>query len=53
METDPDFGAIYAPNGRILEEGEMMYRLNFSKSLEIIANNYTEFYEVRIKHKYK
>ncbi|CAG8566066.1 10304_t:CDS:10 [Diversispora eburnea] len=45
METDPVFSATYAPNGRILEEGEMMYRLNLSKSLEIIANNYTEFYE--------
>ncbi|RHZ88136.1 hypothetical protein Glove_26g88 [Diversispora epigaea] len=45
METDPVFSAVYAPNGRILEEGEMLYRLKFSKSLEIIANNYTEFYE--------
>ncbi|CAG8526494.1 6669_t:CDS:10 [Acaulospora morrowiae] len=45
METDPAFRSIYAPSGRILEEGEMLYRLNFSRSLEIIANNYTEFYE--------
>ncbi|CAG8525070.1 2352_t:CDS:2, partial [Acaulospora colombiana] len=45
METDPAFRSIYAPSGRILEEGEMVYRRNFSRSLEIIADNHTEFYE--------
>ncbi|CAG8570489.1 7402_t:CDS:2, partial [Racocetra fulgida] len=41
----PSYRAIYAPKGKILTKGEMLYRFNFSKTLEAIANNYTEFYE--------
>ncbi|RIB07507.1 nucleophile aminohydrolase [Gigaspora rosea] len=45
MEQDPALSAIYAPSGKILKEGEIVYRRNFSRTLELISENYTEFYE--------
>ncbi|KAF0497163.1 gamma-glutamyltranspeptidase [Gigaspora margarita] len=43
--STPSYHDIYAPHGRLLTEGDIVYRLNFSNTLETIANNYTEFYE--------
>ncbi|CAG8553683.1 12050_t:CDS:10 [Funneliformis mosseae] len=39
LEGTPDLAAIYAPNGILLGEGDLLKRLNFSKTLELIANN--------------
>ncbi|CAG8601174.1 480_t:CDS:10, partial [Dentiscutata heterogama] len=41
----PSYHDIYAPHGKLLTEGNIVHRLNFSKSLEAIANNINEFYE--------
>ncbi|KAF0439347.1 gamma-glutamyltranspeptidase [Gigaspora margarita] len=45
LEQDPALSAIYAPSGKLLEKGEIVYRRNFSRTLELISENYTEFYE--------
>ncbi|KAF0439340.1 gamma-glutamyltranspeptidase [Gigaspora margarita] len=45
LEQDPALLAIYAPSGKLLEKGEIVYRRNFSRTLELISENYTEFYE--------
>ncbi|KAF0439344.1 gamma-glutamyltranspeptidase [Gigaspora margarita] len=45
FKQDPALSAIYAPSGKLLEKGEIIYRRNFSRILELIAENYTEFYE--------
>ncbi|CAG8488734.1 11582_t:CDS:10 [Funneliformis caledonium] len=39
LEGTPDLAAIYAPNGILLGEGDLLKRSNFSKTLELIANN--------------
>ncbi|CAG8583886.1 12319_t:CDS:10 [Dentiscutata erythropus] len=41
----PSYRDIYAPHGQLLTEGKIVHRLNFSKTLEAIANDSTEFYE--------
>ncbi|CAG8837683.1 23693_t:CDS:2, partial [Racocetra persica] len=45
LENDTALSAIYAPSGKILKEGEIVYRRNFSRTLELISRNHTEFYE--------
>ncbi|EMD37801.1 hypothetical protein CERSUDRAFT_50406 [Gelatoporia subvermispora B] len=37
MLNNPDYGAIFAPEGRLLREGEMIYRVNLSRTLEAVA----------------
>lgn len=34
----PDWRAIFAPNGRLLREGELIQRVNLSRTLTTIAN---------------
>ncbi|CAG8702301.1 7426_t:CDS:2, partial [Scutellospora calospora] len=41
---NPQLSEIYAPNGILLKEGQILYRTKFANTLEIIANNHTEFY---------
>ncbi|CAG8572443.1 222_t:CDS:10 [Diversispora eburnea] len=44
--NNPILSSIYAPiDGKLLKEGETLYRTNYSITLEKIANNYTEFYK--------
>ncbi|CAG8518976.1 9677_t:CDS:10 [Dentiscutata erythropus] len=42
--NNPQLSEIYAPNGNLLKEGQILYRTKYAKTLETIANNYTEFY---------
>ncbi|CAI2169241.1 19490_t:CDS:10 [Funneliformis geosporum] len=42
IEGTLDLAAIYAPNGILLDEGDLLKRSNFSKTLELIANNGSE-----------
>lgn len=42
---NPQLSEIYAPNGNILKKGQILYRTKFARTLETIANNYTEFYK--------
>ena len=37
MTGTQDWSDIFAPNGRILQEGEAIYRTNLSRTLDIIA----------------
>lgn len=37
MLNNPDYSAIFAPEGRLLREGEMIYRVNLSRTLEAVA----------------
>ena len=37
MTRTQDWSDIFAPNGRILREGETIYRTNLSRTLDIIA----------------
>lgn len=39
MLDNPDFRAIFAPNGVFLKEGEMIRRTNLSKTLSDIAED--------------
>jgi gamma-glutamyltranspeptidase/glutathione hydrolase/leukotriene-C4 hydrolase len=49
LEENPNFASIYAPNGKLLGEGDLLKRTNFSKTLELIAENGSEvFYKVII-----
>ncbi|CAG8584908.1 1626_t:CDS:10, partial [Cetraspora pellucida] len=41
---NPQLSEIYAPNGNVLKEGQILYRTKFADTLETIANNHTEFY---------
>lgn len=50
LET-PNLASIYAPNGKLLGEGDLLKRTNFSKTLELIAENGSEvFYRVIMIH---
>ncbi|CAG8564766.1 5942_t:CDS:10, partial [Dentiscutata heterogama] len=42
--NNPQLSEIYAPNGILLKEGQILYRTKYAKTLETIANNHTEFY---------
>ncbi|CAG8534050.1 15503_t:CDS:10 [Acaulospora morrowiae] len=42
--SNPQLAAIYAPNGDVLKQGEILYRTNYSITLEKIADDYTDFY---------
>jgi gamma-glutamyltranspeptidase / glutathione hydrolase / leukotriene-C4 hydrolase len=47
LEENPNLASIYAPNGKLLGEGDLLKRTNFSKTLELIAENGSEvFYRV-------
>ena len=47
MLDDPDWNVTFAPNGKLLEEGEILRRPEFSKTLERIAKEGVEaFYTV-------
>jgi gamma-glutamyltranspeptidase/glutathione hydrolase/leukotriene-C4 hydrolase len=49
LEENPNLASIYAPNGKLLGEGDLLKRTNFSKTLELIAENGSEvFYRVII-----
>ena len=37
MTGTQDWSDIFAPDGRILQEGETIYRTNLSRTLDIIA----------------
>ncbi|PKK70474.1 gamma-glutamyltranspeptidase [Rhizophagus irregularis] len=43
LET-PNLASIYAPNGKLLGEGDLLKRTNFSKTLELIAENGSEVF---------
>ncbi|KAJ7647347.1 gamma-glutamyltranspeptidase [Roridomyces roridus] len=38
MLSNPDWSSVFAPNGRFLEEGEIISRTNYSRTLEAIAS---------------
>ncbi|CAG8841824.1 35018_t:CDS:2, partial [Gigaspora margarita] len=40
-----NLSVIYAPSGKVLKENDILYRHNFSETLETISKNYSEFYE--------
>ena len=47
MENDPDWSAVFAPEGRLLTQGDWVRRENFSYTLTSIANEGPEaFYSV-------
>jgi len=49
MLGDDDWKAIFAPHGRLLREGEIIRRTNYSRTLSAIAEQGAEaFYSVRI-----
>ncbi|KAJ2915079.1 hypothetical protein MD484_g5335, partial [Candolleomyces efflorescens] len=46
MLKNPDWRAIFAPHGKLLQEGDLIERKNLSRTLEIIANEGPEaFYQ--------
>ena len=49
MLKNPDWRAIFAPHGKLLQEGDLIERKNLSRTLEIIANEGPEaFYQVEM-----
>lgn len=38
MPSYPDWAAIFAPNGTLLEEGDMIHRTTYAETLTTIAN---------------
>ncbi len=47
MLNNPDWSAIFAPNGRFLKEGETIHRTNLSRTLNMIAEQGADaFYKV-------
>jgi gamma-glutamyltranspeptidase/glutathione hydrolase/leukotriene-C4 hydrolase len=46
MLQNPDWSAIFAPQGRLLKEGEIIRRENYSSTLDTIAETPEAFYEV-------
>ncbi|THH27848.1 hypothetical protein EUX98_g6344 [Antrodiella citrinella] len=38
MLNSPDWKAIFAPEGRLLQEGELVHRTNYSRTLSVIAS---------------
>jgi len=48
MLNNPDWSAIFAPNGKLLKEGEIIRRTNLSQTLSIISETGPDaFYKVR------
>jgi gamma-glutamyltranspeptidase len=48
MLDDPDWASIFAPEGRLAEEGERIQRANYSSTLRRIAEEGPEaFYKVK------
>jgi gamma-glutamyltranspeptidase/glutathione hydrolase/leukotriene-C4 hydrolase len=45
MLQNPDWSAIFAPQGRLLKEGEIIRRENYSSTLDTIAETPEAFYE--------
>lgn len=51
MLSSPDWAEIFAPKGRILQEGEFIQRKNLAWTLSVIAANGADgFYKVRQNH---
>lgn len=47
MAHNQDWKDIFAPNGRVLREGELIHQTNLSRALDIIAREGAEgFYQV-------
>lgn len=47
MLDNPDWRAIFAPQGVLLKEGDRIHRTNYSRTLSIIAEQGPDaFYEV-------
>ena len=47
MLDNPDWSAIFAPDGRLLKEGEIIRRINLSRTLSVIAEEGPDaFYKV-------
>lgn len=48
MLNSPDWKAIFAPEGRLLREGELIQRTNLSRTLSVIASEGADgFYKVK------
>ena len=48
MLNNPDWSSIFAPNGRLLKEGEKIFRANLSRTLSTISKEGANaFYTVR------
>jgi len=48
MLENPDWSAIFSPNGVLLREGDVIRRKNYSRTLQAIADQGAEaFYTVR------
>lgn len=48
MINNQDWSDIFAPNGHILREGELIHRANLSRTLGVIAREGADgFYKVR------
>jgi gamma-glutamyltranspeptidase/glutathione hydrolase/leukotriene-C4 hydrolase len=51
MLKNPDWSAIFAPHGRLLEEGDVIHRTNLSRTLSTIAEQGADaFYTVSCIH---
>ncbi|WVW78752.1 gamma-glutamyltransferase [Kwoniella bestiolae CBS 10118] len=51
MLSSPTWSAVYAPRGQLLVEGDFVQRINYGKTLEIIAQEGAKaFYEGEIAH---
>lgn len=49
MLENPDWSSIFAPEGRFLNEGEIIRRTNLSRTLEKVAQHGANgFYKVRV-----
>jgi len=47
MLHDPDWSPIFAPDGQLLKEGEVLRRTNLSRTLSVIAEEGPDaFYKV-------
>ncbi|GBB98511.1 hypothetical protein RclHR1_03250005 [Rhizophagus clarus] len=42
--NNPNLSSIYAPNGKLLSEGDLLKRTNFSETLELISKNGSEVF---------
>ena len=48
MLENPDWRSVFAPNGELLREGDLIRRTNYSRTLHTIAEQGAEaFYSVR------
>lgn len=49
MLYNPDWSAVFAPHGRLLREGELIHRTNYSRTLAAIASHGADaFYKARL-----